>query len=231
MIIKCLSTGSKGNCYSITNSNNEVLLIELGIPFEKIITQIDNIDKISGVLISHKHKDHNFNDNDTKFINSGISVYSPSLSNCEIGKKYSLNGFEFIPLPCKHNVPCFGYLIRCDNKTILFATDTRELPKVNMPIDVFLIEINHIYSWVEKIINEMDYQDSKFNYEARSVYTHHSVESCKEYFSNLGYIPSIILGIHHSYNQEHFSKDYAFENLSQIADYFDIVEDNDEFEI
>ena len=231
MIIKCLSTGSKGNCYSITNKKNDVLLIEIGIPFEQIITQIEDINKISGVLISHKHKDHNFNNNDTKFINSGINVYSPDLNNCEIGKKYSLKGFEFIPLPCKHNVPCFGYLIRCDNRTILFATDTRELPKVNMPIEVFLIEINHIRNWIEKIIEDMDYQDSKFNYEARAIYTHHSVENCEEYFDNLSYTPHIVLGIHQSFNNEHFSKDYAFDKLNHKAHYFDIVEDNDEFVI
>lgn len=230
MKIKCIETGSKGNFYIISNNKGEILLLELGIPYEKILSNIEDIGKIQGVLVSHKHKDHNFNDNVKKFVNASINVLYPEFENCIVGKKYKMGNFEIIPFPCKHNVVCYGYLIKCDNKIIMFATDTKELPKFNISINVFLVEINHISNWVEKILFEMDADDTKLYYESRVLITHHSVENAKEYFENLKYKPQCILGIHKSTNIEHFSSEYALEELKDIADYIDIVSDGDEYE-
>ena len=51
MILKCLSTGSqKGNCY-ILSQDNEVLILDAGIPSKEILRALDwEIGGIKGVL-------------------------------------------------------------------------------------------------------------------------------------------------------------------------------------
>ena len=55
MILKCIGTGSKGNCY-ILSSGKESLVIEAGVPYEKILRGLNyNIKDVVGVVVSHSH--------------------------------------------------------------------------------------------------------------------------------------------------------------------------------
>ena len=55
MTLKCIGSGSSGNCYILT-CNNEKLILDCGLPI-KVIKQGLNFDLggIQGVLISHAH--------------------------------------------------------------------------------------------------------------------------------------------------------------------------------
>ena len=55
MTLKCINSGSSGNCYILT-CNNEKLILDCGLPI-KFIKQVLDFDLgfIQGVLISHAH--------------------------------------------------------------------------------------------------------------------------------------------------------------------------------
>ena len=41
MRIKCIGTGSNGNCYSLTDNNGNILLLDAGLPINEIKIGID----------------------------------------------------------------------------------------------------------------------------------------------------------------------------------------------
>lgn len=226
--IECLGTGSKGNHFRIINSKGEILLVELGIPINDILRDLD-IDKVCGAVVSHNHKDHNFNDNVKRFSSFGIPILTTL--NGIVGKKVQYGNYSIIPLPCKHNVKCYGYLINTDNTTILFATDTKDLPKVNIHVDIFMIEVNYIEEMVNKVLNAMDYNDQKLSYESRCLITHNSLERTELYFHNLNYKPSAILIIHKSDNPNHYEDKRVVDTLKNCADYIESFDNGKSFEI
>ena len=55
MNLKCISTGSKGNCYILSNEK-ESLVIESGVSYKKILRGLNyNVKDVVGVVVSHSH--------------------------------------------------------------------------------------------------------------------------------------------------------------------------------
>ena len=55
MTLKCIGSGSSGNCYILT-ANNEKLILDCGLPIKVIKQGVDfDLGGIQGVLISHAH--------------------------------------------------------------------------------------------------------------------------------------------------------------------------------
>ena len=55
MTLKCIGSGSSGNCY-ILKANNEKLILDCGLPIKVIKHGLDfDFGGIQGVLISHAH--------------------------------------------------------------------------------------------------------------------------------------------------------------------------------
>lgn len=217
MQFKCLSTGSKGNCYLLENSKGETLIIELGIKQEEIFIQIKNISKIVGAIYTHNHGDHNLKAkkdlrNSDVMQSWGIDVYG--IDNMEVGKTYEIGSFKVLPLPALHDVPCYSYLIKCDNKSILFATDTSKLVKVNgIEIDVFIVEVNYSIELMNRMLEKQE-EETELDIQAiRTNEKHLALETLCEYFDTLGYIPKQILTIHGS-GRKWFNLDQTQQQLS-----------------
>ena len=143
----------------------------------------------------------------------GVKILTPT--NTKIGKRYKLGSFEIIPLPAIHNVECRAYLIRVGGDTVLFATDTRLLPKVNnVKIDYFIVEVNYI----ERIREQVVLSDNESNgLHLNGIYqNHHSLESAVEYFESLPYKPKKIVTIHRS-NSGLFDEKCVVDELSRFA--------------
>lgn len=148
-----LNSGSNGNCYLIRCSS-EILVLELGISYKEIISNLnkDEFSKISGCIVSHRHTDH-FNDKTCKkFQSFGISVYSCNDVNTindgvnvlEIGKSHKIGGFCIQPIPLKHSVENYGYIIKHDDfGKLVFITDTSEFPFKIKNVNHWLIEANY----------------------------------------------------------------------------------------
>lgn len=78
MKLKCIATGSTGNCYALTSNSGETLILDCGIPFKEIKKGLNwNIKGVVGVLCTHKHLDHSKSLNDFKSM--GIPIYAPYL--------------------------------------------------------------------------------------------------------------------------------------------------------
>lgn len=59
MKLKCIATGSTGNCYTLTSDSGETLILDCGIPIKEIKKGLNwNIKDVVGVLCTHKHLDH-----------------------------------------------------------------------------------------------------------------------------------------------------------------------------
>ena len=56
MFIRCIGSGSSGNSYALYDDNNNILLLDLGLPRKEIMKAIDfRISDVVGCLISHEH--------------------------------------------------------------------------------------------------------------------------------------------------------------------------------
>ena len=56
MTLKCINSGSSGNCYTLTSDSGETLILDCGIPIKEIKKGLNwNIRGIQGVIITHAH--------------------------------------------------------------------------------------------------------------------------------------------------------------------------------
>ena len=213
LTLKCICTGSLGNMY-LLDYDGEKLLIELGMPYKDLLLNIDDISSIVGGAVSHPdHQDHLIQKTYDELKKVGVKIITPT--NTKIGKRYKLGSFEIVPLPAIHNVECRAYLIKVGGDTVLFATDTRLLPKVkNVKIDYFIVEVNYIERIREKVV----LSDSESNgLHLNGIYqNHHSLESAVEYFESLPYKPKKIVTIHKS-NSGLFDEKCVVDELSKFA--------------
>lgn len=94
MKLKCIATGSKGNCYTLTSNNGETLILDCGIPIKEIKKGLNwDIRNVVGCIVSHTHSDHSKSVKD--FENMGIPILAPYLGNsCK-----SMNMGEFTVKP------------------------------------------------------------------------------------------------------------------------------------
>lgn len=141
MNLKCLSTGSKGNCY-LLSSGTETLIIEAGIPNKRILKGLDfNLMDVIGVVISHTHQDHSKSAEDFK--RAGIPVFDSYDS--EVEKQVRTYGkFVIHSFKLEHDVPCMGfYILHPDMGSLVYLTDT-EYCKYRFPnVNHILIEANY----------------------------------------------------------------------------------------
>ena len=56
MTLKCIGSGSSGNCYTLTSDSGEILAIEAGCKFLDFKKMIDwRISDVAGCIVSHEH--------------------------------------------------------------------------------------------------------------------------------------------------------------------------------
>ena len=225
LTLKVIGTGSLGNMY-LLDYDGEKLVIDLGMPFKDLLLNIDNINGVVGGCLSHQHIDHFVQKTYEEVQKVGVKIITPT--NTKIGKRYKLGSFEIIPLPAIHNVECRAYLIRVGGDTVLFATDTRLLPKVNnVKIDYFIVEVNYI----ERIREQVVLSDNESNgLHLNGIYQNHqSLESAVEYFDSLPYKPKKIVTIHRS-NSGLFDEKCVVDELSRfVKEGVDVAENKTEF--
>lgn len=135
MKIKCLATGSTGNCYILTASDGTSLILDCGIPISEIKRGLGyDMTGVVGAVCTHKHLDH------ARAVKSLeemlIPVFKPydDMQICEmLGGKFRLIAFDCTNrfgewmhtdadgTPC----PCYGYVINHPEMgTMVYATDT-----------------------------------------------------------------------------------------------------------
>jgi len=153
--IKTLATGSKGNCYHISDGSTQ-LLLECGISFKEIQKGLNfETSKLAGVLVTHEHKDH------CKGLDSvlkrGLDVYMSRgtkeavelehhrIKTVESKKQFRVGSWTILPFDVQHDVSePLGFLLQSDNRAkLLFATDTYYIKYKFTGLTHLLIECNY----------------------------------------------------------------------------------------
>lgn len=161
LICKTIATGSSGNCYSLMN-DKEILLLDLGVSEKVIKKAIDfRISDVVGALVSHAHIDHAKSVKD--FENMGIPVFShkdmeidfegehEERKNIRYGN-FDINAFALTDKNGKFmhtnndgsECPCYGFLIEHDDMgKMLYITDTELVKWRFSGINHILISCNY----------------------------------------------------------------------------------------
>lgn len=137
MKLECLGSSSSGNCYIFHPDNGKKLILECGVRYAEIQKAIGwNPSGVAGCIVSHEHRDHC--KSLPEFIKSGVRCYGPPevfrsfplrtafmCEELEPLKKSKVGDFTVFPLPVRHDVPCYGYVIdHPEMGKTLFLTDT-----------------------------------------------------------------------------------------------------------
>lgn len=196
MILKCLASGSSGNCY-LLNSETETLILDCGIPVKEIKKGLNwDISRVVGVCVTHAHLDHSKSVKDFERI--GIPVFAPykSLEPMSLnGWQGTIQAFDLTDKDghFKHTnadgteCPCYGFLItHPDLGRMLYITDTELVKWRFKDINHILISCNYQKKYIE------DENLAKRNHVFRG---HMELETVKEFIkaNNSDSLQNIIL--------------------------------------
>lgn len=154
MFFDIINSGSKGNA-TLVFTKTATFLIDVGIPIKTIEEELNKFNKkindIDAVLITHNHSDHirSVKSFSPKKIYSLEGTVPGSLSNVvKPLEPFKVLDIEIIPFPTSHDAanPC-GFLIKEDNETLVYMTDTGTYLSSNTPYikdpTYLIIESNH----------------------------------------------------------------------------------------
>lgn len=121
MVIECLGTGSKGNCYLI-ESGSAKFLLDAGVSLDLILAHT-NLNDIDFAFISHCHTDHSLSKG--KLAKRGVPIIDGGINS--LWRKHSNKGnFEgnIYTFGVSHGeTTCSGCICENKNDTILYITD------------------------------------------------------------------------------------------------------------
>lgn len=154
MKLKCIATGSTGNCYTLTSNSGETLILDCGIPIKEIKKGLNwNIKDVVGVLCTHQHLDHSKSVKD--FEAMGIPVFAPyrSLKPMIIGDyRLKIQAFDLTTVDGRwthtnadgSECPCYGFLItHPEMGKMLYITDTELIKWRFKDINHILLGVNY----------------------------------------------------------------------------------------
>jgi len=171
MEIKALASGSKGNCYIVSDGSSTILL-DAGVPLQTIRIGCDfKLSDVTGALISHRHNDHSKAVCD--LIKAGIDVYATEdvftakkatghrckaiesgIENGRLERWLQLGTFKVMPFDCQHDVPNLGFYIHstATNENLLYFTDTYYVKYVFPNLQYIMAEANYSSEAINKSI-------------------------------------------------------------------------------
>jgi ribonuclease BN (tRNA processing enzyme) len=148
MILNCLATGSKANCYVLKRDNGEMLILDAGLPISEIKKGIGfDVANLKGAVITHSHKDHSLSAEKLKQL---TPVWEPYLSE-QKRQHTHLGDFDIQCFDLPHNgVENRGFIIRVDGQTICYMTDLEYCPYslTSQNIDTMIVECNYMMNLV-----------------------------------------------------------------------------------
>jgi len=191
MIINCLSTGSSGNAYIISDGATNIL-IECGISYKKIL-QLHNYKKIDLCLISHEHKDHCKSVND--ILRNGIDTYMSqgtrhflqleerhNLHTIKAQNTFAYQTFNILPFDVVHDVAePLGFLVHSTltNEKLVYITDTVYCKYKFSGVTHWMVEINFVK---EQIDENAKINTNLGTLRNRIVKNHMSLDVAKDFF-------------------------------------------------
>lgn len=218
MKLKCIATGSTGNCYTLTSNGGETLILDCGIPIKEIKKGLNwNVKDVVGAICTHSHQDHS---KSVKGLNNmGIPVCTPYkkllMSQFLSNSYFTVRTFDLTTVdgrwthtdangePC----PIFGFLItHPEMGKLLYITDT-ELIKWKFK------DINHILLGVNYDKDLVDTDNPKANHVFRG---HLSIDTACD-FAKANDSDSLQNVIMCHLSSENADKDSFIEKMKKVA--------------
>lgn len=157
MKLKCIATGSTGNCYLLTSNSGETLILDCGIPIKEIKKGLNwNITGVVGAICTHSHQDHSLSV--YPFRRMGIPVYAPYIPYANAAsvkmdsQNWKVQAFDLTTIdgnwthtnangePC----PIFGFLItHKEMGRMLYITDCEVVKWKFKDINHILLGVNY----------------------------------------------------------------------------------------
>ena len=154
MKLKCIETGSSGNCYTLTSNRGETLILDCGMPVKAIKEALNwNIMGIQGAVCTHCHSDHSLSLAELR--NIGIDVFYPSVDpNVGVVNfgNFRVQSFDLTTLDGRwthtnadgSECPCCGFLItHKEMGRMLYITDTNLIKWRFKNINHILLGVNY----------------------------------------------------------------------------------------
>lgn len=223
--IKTIASGSKGNCYYISDGNTSILL-EAGITFKEIQKGVNfKTSSIKACLITHSHKDHC--KGVKTVLERGMDVYMSEGTKDEIGidnhrikvcealKQFRVGSWIVLPFDVQHDTSMpLGYLLQSDyGHKVLFATDTYYIKYQFSGITHYLVECNYDQQTIDNNVAEGILHPSL---RKRVMQSHMSLETLIQFFkaNDLSKCEEIYL-LHLSSNNS--NKKRIFEEVAKVT--------------
>jgi phosphoribosyl 1,2-cyclic phosphodiesterase len=162
MYLTVLASSSDGNCYML-DAGGEVLLLDAGIRWQRLIPHLPPLDRVSGCLVTHEHLDHSKGAKD--LIKRGVKVYMSQGTANAIGadeavivqseKGFRLGSFTIVPFQTEHDAAePLGFVVKHarTGESLLYATDTFYLKYAFPNINYWLIECNYVDELVRESV-------------------------------------------------------------------------------
>lgn len=170
-----LGTGSKGNCYVLTDDNGNQLLLDAGIKRSEIVKGLSfTLSGLKGCVITHSHHDHDLCAEGLKLM--GIDVWQPYLDENK-RQIHKFDGFSTQSFPVNHDdTDCVGYYIKFGGKKMLYLTDLSYCPYsfANQDINILLCECNYAQKY-------LDMEQGSYNHKVKG---HFSLENLKQFIEH-----------------------------------------------
>lgn len=154
MKLKCIASGSSGNCYTLTANDGETLILDCGIPLMKIKEGLNwNIKDVVGVLCTHKHLDHSKSVADIR--NMEIRVFNPALDiflDVVHFGDFTIRPFDLTTADGRWThtnadgteCPCYGFMItHPEMGKMLYITDTELIKWRFKDVNHILLGVNY----------------------------------------------------------------------------------------
>ena len=162
MQLKVIGTGSSGNCYILTDSEEQKFFIEAGLKKDDIIKGADyKLNKVVGGFVSHKHYDHARSlEAIRSYGGDWFAPYETLGKASGLAGQYQIDSFANRSREGKwfhsngdgSECPCYGAVIRHKEMgCLLYLTDTELCPWNfrSWKLDYILVECNYQDEYVE----------------------------------------------------------------------------------
>lgn len=152
MILRTIGTGSSGNCYLLADAENNVLILDAGMPVDRVKVALDfNIRAIKGVFVSHEHADHAKYLKDFRLL--GCEIFTPYISGKDKEIKH-MGPWTVIAFKLPHGEDTsYGAFIKHEptNTKLLYMTDFEYCPYTfaKQRINHMIIEVNYQAKYVD----------------------------------------------------------------------------------
>lgn len=189
--IQAIASGSKGNCYRITDGSTP-LLLECGILWKKIQQGCGfRTSEIIGCLVTHEHQDHSKAVRDV--VKAGIDVYMSAGTKEVLGAtghrvkeikprvQFKIGTWTVYPFETQHDAaePLGFLLMNQAGEKLLFATDTYYVRYKFVGLTHIMVECNYAADILEANVKARTVPVAMKN---RLLQSHFSLANVKEFF-------------------------------------------------